>query len=291
MRFTTLTLALVAATSLAAPSFAQDGDMRDDVVESDDYDDDGSWTGVYVGGRLGYAGQSKDNGETVLFDTNLDGTFGDTVRTGAGADAFSTGFCGGSALASTAANGCAGDEDGADYAVHVGFDYDFGSFVVGAVGEYGRADISDSVTAFSTTPASYTLVRELEDTFGLRARLGFDLGSTLIYATGGGVYGKLNSTQFTSNAVNAFATRGGDDYEFGYRYGGGIEQRVGRRFSIGAQYLFTQIKDDEFRVDVTRGTAAATNPFILVNPNGTTFARSDDDFENHSVHVTASFRF
>ncbi|MBB5730748.1 hypothetical protein FHS99_003255, partial [Sphingomonas prati] len=56
-----------------------------------------SWTGPYVGGQLGYGFQPKDSGEAVLFDNNLDGTFGDTVNTAAGANAFSPGTCGGSA--------------------------------------------------------------------------------------------------------------------------------------------------------------------------------------------------
>ena len=34
----------------------------------------------------------------VVFDTNRDGTYGDTVRTIANVDAFSPGFCGGAAM-------------------------------------------------------------------------------------------------------------------------------------------------------------------------------------------------
>jgi hypothetical protein len=37
------------------------------------------WTGFYAGGRLGYTTQPEDNDEIVEFDTNLDGSFGDTV--------------------------------------------------------------------------------------------------------------------------------------------------------------------------------------------------------------------
>lgn len=56
------------------------------------------WTGLYVGGSVGRGVQSQDASETVGFDTNLDGGFTDTIRTVAGVDAFSPGFCGGLAV-------------------------------------------------------------------------------------------------------------------------------------------------------------------------------------------------
>jgi outer membrane immunogenic protein len=248
-----------------------------------------SWTGPYVGGRLGYSFQGDDDNETILFDTDLNGTFGDTITTAAGANAFSPGFCGGAALANTPDRGCREDQDGTDWAVHAGFDYQLGSIVVGVVGEYGRTYIDDSVAAFSTTPAFYTMTRRLTDNAALRARAGFALGDTLVYGTGGVAYGKIRNSFATSNAVNSF-TNTGNDNAWGYRVGGGLEQRVSRNFSIGVQYLYTSLEDEDFRVRVA-GPAPATNPFIRTNPNGTDFARSGDRFNSHSAHVTASFRF
>jgi hypothetical protein len=35
----------------------------------------------------------------------------------------------------------------------------------------------------------------------------------------------------------------------------------------------------------------ADQPFRIVNPNGTDFARSGDRFTSHGVNLTASFRF
>ena len=42
---------------------------------------------------------------------------------------------------------------------------------------------------------------------------------------------------------------------------------------------------------LTRGTAPATNPFVLTNAAGTQFRRSDDRFKTHSASLTASYRF
>jgi outer membrane immunogenic protein len=112
-------------------------------------------TGFYVGGQIGYGFQPNDDDETIEFDTNLDGTFGDTVRTSTSADAFSPGFCGGTANGPSAGEGCRSDRDRPEYGAHVGFDYDMGNgFVVGVVGDYTRSRLRDSVSSFSTTPAA-----------------------------------------------------------------------------------------------------------------------------------------
>jgi outer membrane immunogenic protein len=248
-----------------------------------------SWTGPYFGGRLGYSQQPEDKNETILFDTNLDGTFGETVRTSGGADAFATGFCGGASPGATASK-CR-DRDGTEWAVHAGYDLQFGPLVVGAVGEYGRSTIVDSVTAFSTTPASYTFTRRLRDHASVRARAGFALGDTLVYGTGGVAYGKIRRSFSTSNRVNTFTESDADKGVWGYRVGGGVEQRVSDNFSIGAQYLYTSLKDEDVTVRVGGANVPVSNPFILVNRNGTDFQRSGRRFNSHHLGVVASFRF
>jgi len=249
-----------------------------------------NWTGFYVGGRIGYVATPLDTGTSVLFDRGPDGQFGDTITTATGANAFSPGFCNGDPRGPRPQDGCETDDDGLDYAVHAGADYQFGSIVVGGLVEYGRSKGENSVTAFSTTPANYYLSRELRGTFGARARVGVDIQGTMPYVTAGVVRAKVRSEFTTSNGANAFATRNDNENQNGYRLGGGFETRVGP-VALGALYLFTNVKDDDFRVDVTRGTAPATNPFVLGNPNGTQFRRSDDRFKTHSASLTASYRF
>lgn len=239
----------VCVISAAAPALAQTG---------------GPWDRAYVGGRVGQAFQPNDEDETVLFDTDLDGDFDDLVTTATGANAFSTGFCGGAATGATPAGECEEDEDGLDWAVHAGADGQFGNFVLGIIGEYGRSDIRDSVSAFSTTPASYTLSRRLRDNAALRLRAGAALNGTLVYGTGGIAWGRVRHSFATTNAVNTFAERDDDDGAWGYRVGGGVEQLIGPRLSLGLQYLFTSLEDDDYRVRA-QGPAPATNPFIRTN--------------------------
>jgi outer membrane immunogenic protein len=247
------------------------------------------WQGLYVGAHFGNGFQDSDDDETILFDTDLDGNFGDTVNTTAPANAFSPGFCGGRARGSTPATGCNDDEDAVDYGVRLGYDWQFGGFVVGALGEISSNEVEDSVSAFSTTPARYTMTRELESLAAVRARGGFAFSNFLVYATAGYAWAQVEHSFTTSNGVNTF-TESGDDETDGYQYGAGAEFAFSPGWRIGAEYIRTNLDDEDYRVRAS-GPAPATNPFILVNANGTDFARSDDEFEFDSVRLTLSYRF
>lgn len=271
-----LAAALAGAALIATPAAAQDND---------------SWTGFYVGGHLGYGFQPSDDGETILFDTNLDGTYGDTVNTSGGMNAFSPGFCGGGAVTTAPAGGCDDDRDGIEGGVQLGYDYQTsGGFVIGGVADYDRTRLRDSVSAFSTTPARYTMTRRLRDTASFRLRAGFAAGRTLFYATGGLAYGNIRNSFSTSNTANSF-TGNGNEHGWGYVFGGGVERKLGSNFSVGLQYLYRSIDAGDYVVRAGPGTAPLTNPFRIVNPNGTDFSRSGDRFTAHAVQASFNYRF
>jgi len=147
------------------------------------------------------------------------------------------------------------------------------------------------VSGFSTTPASYTFTRSLKYSAGLRLRAGYTPnGKTLFYATGGGAYGKVRNSFTTTNTANSFTDNGNSD-AWGWTAGGGVDQKIGSNFSIGLQYLYTNLNNDDYVVRAGPGTAPPTNPFLLVNSSGTDMQRSDDKFRYHSIRATASFRF
>lgn len=251
--------------------------------------EDESWEGPYIGGSFGLGAQNNDRGESVVFDTNLDGDYGDVVSTSSGAAAFAPGYCNGAATSSAPID-CRGDSDGLEYYVRAGYDAQDGNIVYGFLVDGGRSESRDSVTAFSTTPAYYTFTRKLDYSLGARARVGYAARGALFYVTGGAAYGKIKNGFATSNGVNSFATNGKTS-SWGYSYGGGAEVKIARNFSLGLEYLYTNFVDDKFRVDVGAGAAPATNPFVLVNPAGTAMRRSDSDFDQHSIRLTASLRF
>lgn len=247
------------------------------------------WSGPYIGAQIGYGFQPEDDGERIVFDKNLDGQFGDTVLTSGGANAFSPGFCGGAAQTNAPAGGCDDDEDGLDAGVRAGYDWQVGNWVFGALVEYSSADVTDSVSAFSTTPASYTMTRELDSVFALRGRVGYAWDRWLPYVTAGVVQADVESSFTTTNSVNTFVERG-DDSVSGFQLGGGVETRVSDRVTLGVEYLYTSLEDDSYRVRA-QGPAPATNAFILTNPAGTDFMRGDDTFDVYSLRATVSYRF
>lgn len=272
-------LAGAAAIALPTAAVAQDAPEK-------------PFDGLYIGASGGYDVQPNDRGSQVSFDRNLDGTFGDTVSTSTGANAFSPGFCGGRANGSGAVDtSCSRDRDGWSYYGRVGYDRQYGPIVLGIVGEFGRTEITDSVSAFSTTPASYTLTRSIDWEASGRGRVGFAADHTLFYGTGGVGYARVKNRFTTTNTANAFSGNGNDN-RLGFVVGGGIEQKISKHISFGLEYSFHSYDDGDYRVRATQGTAAATNPFVLApNTTGTDFARTDDNFRWHSLRATLGFRF
>jgi outer membrane immunogenic protein len=259
-----------------------------------------SWTGAYAGGALGGGFRERAGAERIAFDTNLDGIFSDTVRTVAGVDAFSPGFCGGLAVNATAAAGCMDDDNGVDVGGRAGYDWQVGRFVAGGLVDVSRTDVTDNVTAFSTTPAFYAFTRRLDYSAGFRGRAGIASGRLLLYGTGGAAWARIGQRFTTSNAVNTFVAinQNGDvddegfvsEGAWGYQAGGGAELRLVGRLTLNAEYLFSSFDNREDSIVRSQGPAPATNAFILVNPGGTSFQRTDR-FEFQSVRVGVNVRF
>lgn len=109
-----------------------------------------------------------------------------------------------------------GDVDGDDttFGVHLGYDYDFGKYVLGGELEYDKADIdlggvanSDSVTR-------------------LKLRGGYDFGKTLLYATAGAAHLQTD----IGDDTGAFA-------------GVGVAYQVSDRFTVGGELLEHRLDD------------------------------------------------
>ncbi len=280
MRKFLTTTAIILSAAAASPAFAQDGEPRE-------------FNGFYVGGSIGATFSSDNEDETILFDRDLNGTFGDTVTNAAGANAFSPGFCGGTVGTSPSlpAGGCNSEDTAIEASLRGGYDWQMGNVVLGVVGEIGITDASSGVTAFSTTPASYTFNRDIDFLANLRVRAGVTVTpTTLVYATGGVGYASLDTSFNTTNTVNA-VIRDLDDESFGFVLGAGVEQKIGRNVSVGVEYLYQQYEDESTVRLANSGTTPATNPFLLGNANGTDFIRSQQTFDLHSVRAVVNFRF
>ncbi|MGC0224340.1 outer membrane protein [Pseudooceanicola nitratireducens] len=100
--------------------------------------------------------------------------------------------------------------NGASLGGYAGYDYDFGNYVAGAELQYLGNDINIGGTA-------------LNQVTRVKARLGYDAGSTLVYGVGG--------------YTNAKSSAGNGD---GYVAGVGMEYRFNNGVSLGAEYLYNE---------------------------------------------------
>jgi len=106
------------------------------------------------------------------------------------------------------------DGDGTTYGVHLGYDYDFGKFVLGGELEYDKADIDLNGAA------------DVDDVTRLKIRGGYDLGRTLVYATAG--------------AARVNTSIGDDTGEF---FGVGMAYQVTEKFTVGGEVLEHRFDD------------------------------------------------
>lgn len=251
------------------------------------------WSGPYLGVYAGSVNNHEQSGETLIFDRNLDGVYGETVTTSGGANAFGPGFCQGGALTSQAADGCNKDDKGVEGTIRAGYDWQFGPFVAGLVADWSALNVSDTVTGFSSTPANYVFTRELTDMAALRARVGFATGPALMYVTGGAAYGGIDNSFRTTNAANSFVVQEDEDDADGWQLGAGLEWRLAPNLSVTGEYLYTNLTPGDYVVRAgNTGTTPATNPFILApNTAGTDITRSNDEMELHALRIGMNVRF
>jgi len=279
MKRTLLAAAILAASAAAPAAFAQTSD----------------WTGLYVGGQLGHPFKADD--EIVVFDTDRDGVFDDTVLTSTGGNAFAPGFCDGGAMGPSIANGCRKGDGDINYSVRVGYDLQlFGNWVVGILAEESAVNIGDDVSAFSSVPAaSYTFTRDLRTLTSVRARGGWATNDALLYATAGWAWGDIDQSFTTTNTVNTFQQSMESEIN-GYQLGVGYEHKlgdvwlIGSGWTVGLEYLWTSLDEGEHPVAVGPGTAPANNPFIIIDPTGTDMRRTKDIFEYSTIGVSLNWR-
>lgn len=262
------------AVGIAAPAMAQD---------------DNGWGGLYIGATGGYDILNDDSIDTVTFDNGNNGSYGDTVVTSTGANAFSPGFCGGTSATTTPGN-CDGDDNEFSYSARVGFDVPMGSnMIVGLVAEAGMNNLDDTVTAFSTTPASYTFTRSVDYTAAIRGRIGWGQEMGLVYVTGGWLHAKMDNSFSTTNTANTFTQNDPKDWAQGFQLGGGGEVKITDAISLGVEYLYNDVSNGDYSVTVGQGTAGATNPFVLAG--GVTMTPAEKDLSWHSLRAVVNFRF
>ncbi|MCK1395934.1 outer membrane beta-barrel protein [Bradyrhizobium sp. 1] len=233
------------------------------------------WTGFYVGGNVGYGwGERADPAMSVI-----DG--------GSGLGAFLTtgfpGFPSGNLYPNLKPSGVFGG-------LQIGYDKQFGTWVVGAVADIQAADFKASRTV--STPASTccnadeSLSAKINWFGTVRGKLGFAANDWLFYGTGGLAYGEAKSTLgfvCTPGGVGcAGATIGfagsQSETKVGWSAGAGVSKAIGQ-WNVGIEYL---------HVDLGRSsvTATSTTGFFTA-----TTITASQRFVEDMARVTVNYKF
>ena len=276
MRNTLLSAAAFVALAIPGAALAQDETASD-------------LSGFYVGVNVALDDAKDDAGDQLWFDPQRNGTYSPVLSTSTNPNVFSPGFCKGYAGGNSPTQGCFDDGPKRDFSIKAGYDGQMGNIVAGLVGEYTFHGPSDATTAFSTSPASYTLVRKLDGIGALRGRLGYSPNGRagFFYVTGGVAYGKMKHNFTTTNTVNTFTENNDDDWKLGGQIGAGAEIMHASGVAVNIEYLYNRFRDRDYYVGVGQGTALATGPF----GTGTNIASSDRNLDFHSFRVGLSYKF
>ncbi|HEX4737512.1 MAG TPA: outer membrane beta-barrel protein [Allosphingosinicella sp.] len=289
-------VAITAAGLVAAPAAAQDP----------------TWTGFYIGVN-GFGARDRLRASDTLLITQISNLQvngrGLVVVPG-----------------TTLPLNASGHKTNADWGGQLGFQWQSGQFVFGAEadGDPFRHNVSVSqsqqLPPTALTPSTMiasTREVQIDRQWSVRARAGFAFSNTLVYATGGYAGARLSAFGIdtftnpggpaancapapcqanlgpegpnTTTSSNARGTVGG------WRAGLGIDQRLGRHFSIGLEYLHTNFGAKtlpfastvtSFAGTFTHGDNGATGTHGQVVTAGTRVAMTTD-----AIGLRVNFRF
>ena len=206
-----------------------------------------TWTGFYVGVNAGYGFNSNNNDNYPYYA--LPGTAVAPFYYGYGDNGSDGGFVGGG---------------------QVGYNYQFGSIVVGVEADIQYADLGGGRNN-GYYGYYYGGNGGSDGYFGtVRARLGVAFDRVLVYATGGFAYGDVNK-----NSNNGYPYFGTAAFPFGYGYGnndsnstgyavgGGVEYAVTNNITIKLEGLYVNLgngKNDDYPYFL--GATTAFNPYF-----------------------------
>ncbi len=136
-----------------------------------------------------------------------------------------------------------GKLNGSNYGMgfRVGSDYIMGDWVVGAVGDwaFGSTLADDSATGSNTT---------MQNLLTLRARAGINLGSALIYATGGYAQAEM---EYSINNEDLDINASDSGWTSGWTIGAGVDLALTDAVSVGLEYLYVDLSNMDYSFDET----------------------------------------
>ncbi len=215
-----------------------------------------TWTGIYIGGQIGYAWGTSN--------TNLGDNFGDYTS-------FST------------------NNSGVIGGAHVGYNLQLSQFVVGLEGDVDGSSLSKTVygdpligagTGFGVYVPT-TISGNLGVQGSIRGRVGYAWDRVLLYATGGVAFGGFNGSISTPIGYDSASTT-----RVGWTVGGGLEYAVTNNWSIRAEYRYTQFGHSTVYANNSFGPSGVYYPLL-----GAIGAYGNRTINENRVQVGFSYKF
>ncbi len=248
-----LLLASVGAVALAGSAFAADLPSRAPPPVYVPPAPIFTWTGIYIGGQIGYA-WGKSN-------TNLGDNFGDYTS-------FST------------------NNSGVIGGAHVGYNLQLSQFVIGLEGDVDGSSLKKTISGdpfiggFANPLGFYvptTITGNLGVQGSIRGRIGYAWDRVLIYATGGVAFAGFNGSISTPYGYDSNSTT-----RVGWTVGGGLEYAVTNNWSIRAEYRYAQFG---------HSTVYASNSYGVLPVLGAVGAYGNRTINENRVQVGFSYKF
>jgi outer membrane immunogenic protein len=161
--------------------------------------------------------------------------------------------------------------DGFIGGAQIGYSFQTGSLVYGLETDFQGASIMDAPTLTGLPFASGGIIpswtnrgTEKLDWFGtVRARLGYAIGRTLLFATGGLIYGDVKSSSFTAYTPTLpFKYIGSSSgAQAGYTFGGGVEYAFTNNWTIRAEGLYFDMGNKSY----TASPNVRDPPFVVAH--------------------------
>lgn len=224
-----------------------------------------TWTGIYVGVQGGIA--LTDNDSNIGFGADDNDFFGRNDSFDVFGNDTDEAFIGGA---------------------HIGADYQVGNIVIGAVADINYVD-ANSYRTYDFGANTVGVAEDLDYVGSVRGRLGYAFDNLMVYGSGGLSYAGYDReyqgpSTITANGVNYAVETDGDEADFGYAVGGGVDYLVTDNISLGLEYLYTNLGENDFEVRGT-GTNAAGQEVTFSSDSG------DEDYDFHTIWAKASYRF
>jgi outer membrane immunogenic protein len=166
------------------------------------------------------------------------------------------------------------DDDGALGGGQIGCNWQYGQWVWGLETDLQVTSIEarDRLPGLfgNIVPPNNTIFTEAQSAlrwFGTaRARLGWTVWpTTLVYATGGFAYGRVNSHlgfgTVASNTVGT-AVNFDDQYHYGWTVGVGAEAKIAQNFTAKLEYLYVDLGSADYAFNNIAGTFNGTIPAV-----------------------------